>query len=587
MWNLDSAAMERMLAIEQAGAQFIVDNDSTAFSVLAEVKEAMDLKGMELIVAIRSFQNSDENGLTKDELGQLIRSFEVDCSAKMLRTLFREISLGQELATFADLEAAFLRAKDSRKGVSMNLKTGGSDRLLKLLSGRATKLKEIFELFDPDGDGTITVEEFAQGLNGLHLNPTAAEVDALMAEFDQDNDGTLTYREFSHFIAGRKRVSRKKQLKDLDTRLNTFAQSGMEARMKRTPRVWTSMLTEEIEKRLIDNIDVIEKALVKKEKARPVEGQYRKHVRPTDLWRVLLEQLGLKISHDHFTHFIQRLPRQQVSGVELVDYQPFLDHWRKVDAKRKSDRIAKSKKMAEKRRDQVFKVMSKPAPTRHDSVATAVVEAITGASWGTRLQSEIKKQRARAMTYYLEDPSILAMDSTERPKFEQWLEQGPQSDHRRTMARKVMKKVEEMRAQEDEEGTHAIMLAFKLSDRDEEGNTGVTGFLSPEVFKDTIREICGTRMQGWNDFEGMYNVSPRQLDYCVEIAEKVPAQTKRWQFRDDTGQWRDCTSLPTPTPQHATHSMQSSPLSRPHPHVRLCLTVRSFVGSVRLLHRRA
>ena len=43
MWNLDSAAMERMLAIEQAGAQFIVDNDSTAFSVLAEVKEAMDL----------------------------------------------------------------------------------------------------------------------------------------------------------------------------------------------------------------------------------------------------------------------------------------------------------------------------------------------------------------------------------------------------------------------------------------------------------------------------------------------------------------------------------------------------------------
>ena len=54
-----------------------------------------------------------------------------------------------------------------------------------------------------------------------------------------------------------------------------------------------------IDRILIDNIDVIEKALVKKEKARPVEGQYRKHVRPTDLWRVLLEQLGLKISHDH------------------------------------------------------------------------------------------------------------------------------------------------------------------------------------------------------------------------------------------------------------------------------------------------
>lgn len=279
VWNLNAAAMERMLAVEQAGVQFIVDNDSSAFSVLAEVKEHMDLKGMELIVAIRSFQNSDENGLTKDELGQMISSFEVNCSAKTLRTLFREIALGQDVATFADLEGAFIKAKDARKSAPMNLKTGGSDRLLKLLAGRAGKLKEIFELFDPDGDGTITVDEFAQGLHGLHLHPTKAEVDgrytgsphhsplskdvserlsvitALMVEFDEDNDGMLSYREFAQFISGRKRVSRKKELKELDARLNTFAQSGVDARMKRTPRVWTGMLTEEIEKRLIDNIE--------------------------------------------------------------------------------------------------------------------------------------------------------------------------------------------------------------------------------------------------------------------------------------------------------------------------------------------
>ena len=212
-------------------------------------------------------------------------------------------------------------------------------------------------------------------------------------------------------------------------------------------------------------------------------------------------------------------------------------YFRKVDAKRKVDRIAATKKLAVKRREQVRKLTSKPPPTRHDSVATAVVEAITGASWGTRLQSEIKKQRARAMTYYLEDPTILAMDETDRPAFKLWIDQP--MDHRRSMARKVMTKVDEMLAQQNEEGTHAIMLAFKLADRDEEGNTGATGCLMPEIFKDTIREICGTRMQGWNDFEGMYNVSPRQLEYCVEIAEKVPARTTVWQFRDNQGQWRD------------------------------------------------
>ena len=299
-------------------------------------------------------------------------------------------------------------------------------------------------------------------------------------------------------------------------------------------------------------MDVIEKALKAKEQARPVEGQYRKHVRPTDLWRVLLEQLGLKISHDHFTFFIRKLSRQKVQGVELVAYEPFLNHFRRQAAKRKTGRLKKAKKQAEKRRDRVFKLMSKQPPTRHDSVATAVVEAITAASWGTRLHTEIKKQRARAMTYYLEDPKILAMDAQDRPKFEEWIKQGPQSDHRRTMARKVMVKVDEMIAQQDEEGTHAIMLAFKLADRDEEGNTGVSGCLPPEKFKDTIREICGTRMQGWNDFEGMYNVSPRQLEYCVEIAEKVPARTAVWQFRDDSGRWRDCKPPCVPAPRCAS-----------------------------------
>ena len=524
-----------MLAVEQAGANFVVDNDPAAFAVLAEVKEALEDKGMDLLVAMRSFQESDEDGLTQDEFGRMISLLEVACGPKKLRSLFREVSLGQGLARYADLEAAFQRATRSQSISN----TGGSDRLLKLLAGKTSKLKEVFELFDPDGDGTITLQEFAQGLNGMGLHPTQKELDALMKDFDRDNDGMLSYNEFAHFIAGRKHVSRKKQLKDLDERLNTFAQADADPRMKRTHRVWTNMFNEEIKKRITDNVDVIEKALKEKEAARPVEGQYRNHVRPTDLWRVLLEQLGLKISHDHFTFFIQRLSRQKVNGVELVDYQPFLDFFRKQERDGKVRRLKKAKKQAEQRRDRVFKLMSKQPPTRHDSVATAVVEAITAASWGTRLQAEIKKQRARAMTYYLEDPAILKMDAPGRPKFEEWLESGPQSDHRRAMARKVMVKVAEMSAQQDEEGTHAIMLAFKLADRDEQGNKGVSGCLPVEVFKDTIREICGTRMQGWNDFEGMYNVSPRQLDYCVEIAEKMAGRTAVWQYRDDTGKWRD------------------------------------------------
>eukprot|EP01043_Picozoa_sp_COSAG02_P040828 COSAG02_NODE_3332_length_6919_cov_3.232551_7_plen_307_part_00 len=253
VWNLDAAAMERMLAVEQAGASFIVDNDPATFGVLAEVREAIEDKGMDLATAIQAFQES-EDGMTKEELGHMISSFEVDCGPKTLRTLFREISLGGEIASYANLEAAFLKAKDARnQGVTLG--KGGTERLLKLLAGRQDKLQEIFELFDPDGDGTITVHEFAQGLHGMHLYPTQAEVDALMAEFDQDNDGTLSYSEFTQFLAGRKRVSRKKQLQELDSRLNTFAQADADPRMKRTHRVWTNMYNDEIEKRKDPSLD--------------------------------------------------------------------------------------------------------------------------------------------------------------------------------------------------------------------------------------------------------------------------------------------------------------------------------------------
>jgi hypothetical protein len=63
----------------------------------------------------------------------------------------------------------------------------------------------------------------------------------------------------------------------------------------------------------------------------------------------------------------------------------------------------------------------------------------------------------------------------------------------------------------------------------------LTGSIGIDEFKSVIRETCGTRMQGWNDFEGLYNVSPRQLDFCVEIAEKVPARRPVWNFRDNRG----------------------------------------------------
>jgi Ca2+-binding EF-hand superfamily protein len=395
--------------------------------------------------------------------------------------------------------------------------------------------RQVFTLFDPDGDGVISIEELQHGLAGLHLDVSRAEIQQMMDQFDADSSGMLSYEEFTSWLLGKRRDRKRDQMADLQKRLTTFAQGGSGCQLRRTPRVWSGMLTTKIEKRLIDNIGLVEKKLQEKEAARdpPVPG----FVTSTQLWRVLLEQLGLKISTDHFTHFIQRLQRQMVDGVELIEYQPFVAYFRKLDARRRRERKVKAKVHDRCRRKTVRSVLKMPPPTRHDAVATAVVEAITAASWGGKLDSEIKKQRTRAMAYYMDDPDIQKMEETLRPTFQQWLEQP--SDRRRAMARKAMDQVAEYESQAKESGTHAIMLAFKASDRDAEGNTGVTGAISPEAFKAVIREICGTRMQGWNDFEGLYNVSPRQLDFCVEIAEKVPSRTPVWQYRDNQGKWRN------------------------------------------------
>jgi Ca2+-binding EF-hand superfamily protein len=102
-----------------------------------------------------------------------------------------------------------------------------------------------------------------------------------------------------------------------------------------------------------------------------------------------------------------------------------------------------------------------------------------------------------------------------------------------------MQKVELLESQSNETGMNALMLACKAADQDETGKLGVSGCLTAERFKKVIRDVTGTRMQGWNDFEGSHNMSPRQLDYCVDIADKVRARQPIWQWKDNAGVWMD------------------------------------------------
>ncbi|KAG8373795.1 hypothetical protein BUALT_Bualt11G0062300 [Buddleja alternifolia] len=65
------------------------------------------------------------------------------------------------------------------------------------------EIKKVFEKFDANGDGKISVTELAAVVEGLGPAATSAEeMDCLMSELDADGDGFIDLNEFKTFHCG-------------------------------------------------------------------------------------------------------------------------------------------------------------------------------------------------------------------------------------------------------------------------------------------------------------------------------------------------------------------------------------------------
>jgi calcium-binding protein CML len=58
------------------------------------------------------------------------------------------------------------------------------------------KIKEMFDLFDADGGGSIDVAELTQALVTLGISDTKEEIDRLVMQIDVDGSGAIEYEEF-------------------------------------------------------------------------------------------------------------------------------------------------------------------------------------------------------------------------------------------------------------------------------------------------------------------------------------------------------------------------------------------------------
>ena len=61
--------------------------------------------------------------------------------------------------------------------------------------------QEAFQLFDKNGDGTITVTELGTVMKSLGNNPTDAELQDMIDECDADGNGTLEFEEFCNMMS--------------------------------------------------------------------------------------------------------------------------------------------------------------------------------------------------------------------------------------------------------------------------------------------------------------------------------------------------------------------------------------------------
>lgn len=69
--------------------------------------------------------------------------------------------------------------------------------------------REVFDLFDKDKDGAITVKELGDVMRALGANPTQAELDEMITEVINDDSQRIEFKEFLDLFA--------KKMKDPDT----------------------------------------------------------------------------------------------------------------------------------------------------------------------------------------------------------------------------------------------------------------------------------------------------------------------------------------------------------------------------------
>ncbi|XP_071723908.1 probable calcium-binding protein CML18 [Rutidosis leptorrhynchoides] len=131
-----------------------------------------------------SFDRNKDGSLTQLELGSLLRSLGLKPSPEQLETLTHKVDTNNngliEFSEFVTLVAPELIPEKSPYSKD--------------------QMKQIFKMFDKDGNGYITASELESSMAKLGHALTGEELTAMIKEADADGDGMISFEEFSRAI---------------------------------------------------------------------------------------------------------------------------------------------------------------------------------------------------------------------------------------------------------------------------------------------------------------------------------------------------------------------------------------------------